>query len=96
MEVLKERKETHGPYKEVCDKSSIAYDLFNNDKFDTVTRTSMYMVVNKLARASAGTPGFIDNWRDIAGYAQLVVNHLGEKPGAIDVEQVKLTIGEGK
>jgi hypothetical protein len=36
------------------------------------------MILNKLIRI-LGTPKHLDSWRDIVGYAQLVVDHLTKK-----------------
>jgi len=37
------------------------------------------MICHKLARIANGDPTYDDSWRDIAGYAQLVVEELTEK-----------------
>ena len=34
------------------------------------------LICNKLGRIANGDPTYDDSWRDIAGYAQLVVNEL--------------------
>ena len=34
------------------------------------------MICNKLGRIASGDPSYEDSWRDIAGYATLVANHL--------------------
>lgn len=34
------------------------------------------IIVQKLARALSGDPNYDDNWRDIAGYAQLIVDRI--------------------
>lgn len=44
------------------------------------------MICHKIARIVTGDPKFIDSWRDIAGYAQLVVNLLEKDPSAVDVK----------
>ena len=43
-------------------------------------------ILCKLLRA-LGTPYNVDHWRDIAGYATLVVNHLDAHTGSKDVER---------
>ncbi|RUO17092.1 hypothetical protein EJK55_1172 [Moraxella catarrhalis] len=45
------------------------------------------MIAHKISRLIAGDSYFIDTWRDIAGYAQLVVNELSNEPKATDVTQ---------
>ena len=37
------------------------------------------MICHKLARIANGDPSYDDSWRDIAGYAQLVVEQLTDK-----------------
>lgn len=39
-------------------------------------KSAIEMVCVKLARILNGDPNYDDNWRDIAGYAQLIVNRL--------------------
>lgn len=34
------------------------------------------MIFHKIGRIINGDPDYVDSWRDIAGYAQLVVNRL--------------------
>ena len=36
------------------------------------------MIAHKLGRIINGDPNYDDSWRDIAGYAMLVANRLGE------------------
>lgn len=40
---------------------------------------ALSMICHKMARIVNGDPNFDDSWRDIAGYAQLVVNQLQGK-----------------
>lgn len=49
------------------------------------------MILHKLARAANGDPLYIDNFRDIAGYSQLVVDLLATYPGATDATVTKTT-----
>ena len=55
------------------------------------------MIVHKLARTLSGNPNYIEHYRDIAGYAQLVVDRLQETDGAIDSVTVmkRREAGEG-
>ena len=43
-------------------------------------REALAMVCLKIARILNGDPNHIDNWADIAGYAQLVVGRLEGNP----------------
>lgn len=40
---------------------------------------SLEMIAHKIARIVNGDPNYDDSWRDIAGYAQLVVDELNGK-----------------
>lgn len=40
---------------------------------------ALTMICHKLARIANGDPHYDDSWRDIAGYATLVVEELNEK-----------------
>jgi hypothetical protein len=42
------------------------------------------MVFHKLARAANGDTLYADNYRDVAGFAQLIVENLQQFPGATD------------
>ena len=43
---------------------------------DPVLREALAMICHKLGRIANGDPTYDDSWRDIAGYAMLVVRHL--------------------
>jgi hypothetical protein len=49
------------------------------------------MICHKLARIANGDPLYIDTWRDISGYSQLVVDILKTFPGATDANVTILT-----
>lgn len=49
------------------------------NKFTPVHREAMDMILHKIARIVNGDPNYDDSWRDIAGYAQLVVDKLNGK-----------------
>ena len=40
------------------------------------------MVQHKIARILNGDPNYIDNWIDLVGYSQLVVNRLEKEENA--------------
>jgi len=54
---------------------------------------ALEMISNKLARMLCGDPTYIENWRDIAGYATLVMNRLSQTNGATDSIVHNVTIG---
>lgn len=47
-------------------------------------------IFQKLARIASGDPNYIDNYRDIAGYAQLIADYLEkEAEEATDTKIIK-------
>jgi hypothetical protein len=42
-------------------------------------REALEMICHKIGRILNGDPNYDDSWRDIAGYAQLVVNELNKR-----------------
>lgn len=46
---------------------------------DPVLREAADMIFHKFARIANGDPFYDDSWRDIAGYAQLVVAYLDSR-----------------
>jgi hypothetical protein len=83
---LAQRGTRYGSFK---DHAQLAQDLKytlakrgfyeGTDKFNSVHRESMDMILHKIARIVNGDPNYDDSWRDIAGYAQLVVDILNGK-----------------
>jgi len=82
-QTLEERGKTYGKFKDTARisqtlKSYVATELRNQGKVLTNTqRESMEMILHKIARIVNGDPNYDDSWRDIAGYATLVVKDLG-------------------
>jgi DNA primase len=46
------------------------------DSLAPYQREALEMIAQKISRALHGNPHEVDHWRDIAGYATLVVNEL--------------------
>jgi hypothetical protein len=42
-------------------------------------KEALDMIIHKIARICNGNPNYIDSWKDISGYATLVVKYLEEK-----------------
>ena len=59
-------------------------------------KETLEMVVHKIGRILNGNPNYIDSWKDIVGYAQLVVDELQTTEGASDVRLVKQVVKGGK
>lgn len=46
------------------------------ERLSNAQREALEMIAHKIARILNGDPNYDDSWRDIAGYAQLIVNAL--------------------
>ena len=90
---LNERAATHGFFAVNSRIAQQLKDLIRNqDNYEKLTyaqRESLDMIMHKISRILSGDPKFIDSWRDIAGYAQLVVDDLHNDPTASDIKTEK-------
>lgn len=80
-EVLEKRGTRYGAYRHVAATAQEIKSLFRDGRFtwpemETHMQESLDMIANKLARILNGDPYYDDSWRDIAGYATLVVKEL--------------------
>ncbi len=81
--LLEQRAETHGDFTAVnalyTDLSAAIYngnlDVVNPDSI-VYYQYAVDAILSKLSRAIAGNPAEPDHWKDIAGYAMLVVKQL--------------------
>ena len=79
---LNQRAKTHGDFSEFAItarllKGNVALRLKQNQKALNDTQSeALDMILHKIARIINGNPNEIDHWRDIAGYAELVVREL--------------------
>lgn len=84
---LKERGNQYGPFdgharitQSLKDCMSGKYQVTNWDVLSPDKKEALEMIVHKIGRILNGNPNYDDSWRDIAGYATLIVNQLnGEK-----------------
>jgi hypothetical protein len=60
------------------------YQTHSNEQLPPFITEAVEMILHKLARAANGNPLQIDTYRDVAGYAQLIVDALQQYPGAMD------------
>lgn len=78
--ILHERGEVYGSFEDNARTSQSIKSALSAGKFPgLVQQESMDMIANKLARISNGAANHIDTWKDIAGYATLVVEYLQEQ-----------------
>lgn len=83
-DTLNERENTHGDFRVTA---SIAQDLKDGLRaregwaaLSWNQREAVDLICTKLARIISGNPYEADHWRDIAGYATLGINTLGDMP----------------
>ncbi len=93
MKIIEEREKFYGDFKEIArisQKIKNIYHVENVQELDPVVNEGFEMIAHKLARIINGGSKFIDNWRDLAGYAMLVANYLETHPEAIDAKVIYL------
>ena len=87
-DLLNEREKTHGDFDETV---TISQELKRtmrwamNGKGSRYTdrmRESLELIATKLARLFSGSPFDPEHWRDIAGYATLIAEHLEQEQAA--------------
>lgn len=85
-DILAQRGSRYGPYKSHAYLSQkLQQAIFTHAATHQTEDMSPYMIesltliCHKLARIANGDPFYDDNWKDIAGYAQLVVDILHGK-----------------
>jgi len=94
--LLDERKRTHGSFIVNSRVSQGLKDVIRKEplyaELDIIHREALDHIFGKIGRIMAGDPRFIDAWRDVAGYASLIVKELEQTPGATDVEVKHIVI----
>jgi len=84
--LLFERGTTHGKFEDNADiADSIQAIMQGSPNWNTlsaVQRQALNNISGKISRALSGDANHVDNWSDIAGYAQLVVNNLNSNTQA--------------
>lgn len=79
---LEQRGDRYGCFEGISELSQklLATCLGHSSALDKnlsdVHREALTMICHKMARICNGDPNYDDSWRDIAGYATLVVTHL--------------------
>jgi hypothetical protein len=76
-DTLQERGNRYGSFSNHASLSTgLRFAMFNHmEQYNT----EEFMICHKLARIANGDPHYDDSWRDIAGYAQLVVDNINGK-----------------
>jgi hypothetical protein len=94
-EILEDRGHIYGDYQDVSRISqhlkTTMRSVENWESLDNQKKESFDMIANKIARILCGDPKYIDNYRDIIGYIQLIIDSLSYTDGASDVVVTKKT-----
>jgi len=77
-DLLNNRAKTHGDYYRTAMMAQALKDEMRRGQnwklLDDMQRETLEMVATKIGRILSGDPHEVDHWRDVAGYAQLIVN----------------------
>jgi hypothetical protein len=101
-QTLNERGARYGSFKGHSDvsqrlKVAVQEELKARGRFLLpLQQEAMDMILHKIARIVNGDASYIDSWRDIVGYSQLVVDELLVTNGATDVKTVPLEVIDGQ
>lgn len=89
-EILEERGARYGEFK---DHAKICQDLKHimqaTDGWVELSPSqaqALEVIADKIARMLNGDPNYDDNWQDIIGYSQLVLNEMHEHEGQMKME----------
>lgn len=97
---LTERHKTHGEFKNQAWTSQALKRLLHvSPNWGDLTpsqKETLEMIQHKISRILHGNPNFIDSWRDIIGYTQLVMDQLDSQEDATDVETVRKVFKGGQ
>ena len=79
-EVLNQRQATYGSFTKNAEVSQmLKYFMAQGTNYKHMPvphREALEMIVHKIARIVNGDPNYIDNWVDIIGYSQLVIEEI--------------------
>lgn len=79
-EVLNQRQTTYGSFTKNAEISQMMKYFMaqgtNYKQMPMAHREALEMIVHKIARIVNGDPNYIDNWIDICGYSQLVIEEI--------------------
>lgn len=79
-EVLNQRQATYGSFTKNAEVSQmIKYFMTQGTNYKQMPmahREALEMIVHKIARIVNGDHNYIDNWVDIIGYSQLVIDEI--------------------
>jgi hypothetical protein len=77
--LLNTRQTTHGPYAQTAKISQELKAAMHANGWDSLNHLqceALELIATKIARILSGNPNTAEHWKDIAGYAELVVREL--------------------
>ena len=78
--ILQQRGSTYGDFAELAEFEQVVKDIFKSRdnwwNLKPFQRTAIEMIIHKLARIMNGNVDYKDNYVDICGYCQLVLNEI--------------------
>jgi hypothetical protein len=93
-QILNEREQTHGIYREVASYSQTFKQLMrtsrNWERLDPVQAQTLELEADKIARILCGDPSHLDHWRDGAGYFELVVRDLEQAQAPVTMPRATM------
>jgi hypothetical protein len=82
--ILDEREGTHGDFRDVARTAQGLKAIMergpNWENLPETQRETLEMIASKVGRILSGQSGFTDHWKDIAGYAMLIVREMEGRP----------------
>jgi len=102
--ILAERGSNYGEFPNHADLSQTLKSTFDThvrthgkpELFTNTMNEAIEMIFHKLARIGNGSPVYIENWRDIIGYTQLVISDLETTDGTTDARVIKMQKQHGE
>ncbi|MCP4091314.1 MAG: hypothetical protein GY746_16210 [Gammaproteobacteria bacterium] len=92
-DILKQREQQYGSYAQKSLEIQVMKDVVRNSKnwneMPAYMQESIDMIISKVGRVLNGDITHVDNFKDIAGYAQLVCTEL-EQPEPENEEAIKI------
>ena len=97
-EVLTERGKNYGSYELQSARGQEIQKAMHldDDRLTSFERDALQMIAMKLSRITFGNPHYIENWRDICGYSQLVIDILNNMNGAVDARVIRREVINGE
>ena len=80
-ELIKMRQDTHGNFTDNAFRTIAGTKTIINTNTPYEAQFASFMIIHKLSRINSGDWKYLDHWRDIQGYAQLIINELEHQNG---------------